>query len=332
MDRTFRALVVDKQGDGVSLSEQDWTEADLLPGEVMIRVAYSSVNYKDALAVRADGRVARRYPLVPGIDLAGTVVQSKDPRHPPGEEVIVHGYDLGVSHHGGYAELARVPTDWVVPRPEGMSLRQAMALGTAGFTAALSVARLEHMGLRPERGTVLVTGASGGVGSIAIAMLAARGYRVAASTGSTETHEYLRELGAQEIVDRGETSATAERPLERERWAGAVDAVGGSTLAYLLRTTATGGSIALSGNVGGAAVSTSVFPFILRGVSVLGIDSVHVPLAERTTLWQRMAQDLRPRLLDESIAREVTLAQTPAALEDIYRGATRGRVVVRVSP
>jgi acrylyl-CoA reductase (NADPH) len=330
--RTFRALVVDKQGDSVSLSEQEWTEEHLLPGEVTIQVAYSSVNYKDALAVRADGRVARRYPLVPGIDLAGTVVESSDPRHKPGDVVVVHGYDLGVSHHGGYAELARVPADWVVPLPDGLSARQAMALGTAGFTAALSVERLERMGLTPESGTVLVTGASGGVGSIAIAMLAARGYRVAASTGSPETHDYLRELGAQEIVDRAETSATGERPLERERWASAVDAVGGPTLAYLLRTTATGGSIALSGNVGGAAVSATVFPFILRGVSVLGIDSVHVPLAERATLWQRMARDLRPPRLEQLTTREVSLAETPAALADIHRGATRGRVVVRVSP
>jgi putative YhdH/YhfP family quinone oxidoreductase len=329
--RSFRALVVDKQGDGVSLAEQAWTEAQLLPGEVTIRVLYSSVNFKDALAVRADGRVARRYPLVPGIDLAGTVETSADARYAPGDAVLVHGYDLGVSHHGGYAELARVPADWVVPLPPGLTARQAMALGTAGFTAGLSVDRLEHMGLRPGAGPVLVTGASGGVGSTAIAMLAARGYEVVASTGSADAHAYLRELGAQHILDRAETSAASERPLETMRWAGAVDAVGGATLGYLLRTMRFGGSIALSGNIGGAAVQTTVFPFILRGANVLGIDSVNLPMAQRVALWQRLATDLRPPRLEESITHEVTLADTPAVLADIYRGATRGRVVVRVS-
>ena len=331
MAGTFRALVVDRQGDGVSLSEQAWTEAQLPPGEVTIRVQYSSVNYKDGLAVRADGRVARRYPLVPGIDLAGTVEASADARFAPGQAVLVHGYDLGVSHHGGYAELARVPADWVVPLPDGMSLRQAMALGTAGFTADLSVDRLEHMGLRPGTGPVLVTGATGGVGSTAIAMLAKRGYEVAASTGSAEAHVYLRELGAQHILDRAETSAASDRPLETMRWAGAVDAVGGSTLAYLLRTMKFGASIALSGNTGGATLQTTVFPFILRGANVLGIDSVNLPLTQRLEIWKRLATDLRPPHLDESISREVRLEDTPAVLADIYRGATRGRVVVRVS-
>jgi putative YhdH/YhfP family quinone oxidoreductase len=331
MAGTFRALVVDRQGDGVSLSEQAWTEAQLPPGEVTIRVQYSSVNYKDGLAVRADGRVARRYPLVPGIDLAGTVEASADARFAPGQAVLVHGYDLGVSHHGGYAELARVPADWVVPLPAGLTARQAMALGTAGFTAGLSVDRLEHMGLRPGTGPVLVTGATGGVGSTAIAMLAKRGYEVAASTGSAEAHVYLRELGAQHILDRAETSAASDRPLETMRWAGAVDAVGGSTLAYLLRTMKFGASIALSGNTGGATLQTTVFPFILRGANVLGIDSVNLPLTQRLEIWKRLATDLRPPHLDESISREVRLEDTPAVLADIYRGATRGRVVVRVS-
>ncbi|SRR5579884_3433511 len=327
---SFRALVVDKADSDTRLSLEEWTPERLPAGDVTIRVAYSSVNYKDGLAVRADGRVVRNYPLIPGIDLAGTVVESTDARYQPGQAVVVHGYDLGVAHHGGYAEYARVPGDWVVPLPTGLTPRQAMAIGTAGFTAALSVERLEHMGLQPGKGTVLVTGASGGVGSTAVALLAARGYTVAASTGSADAHDYLRELGASEIVDRAETTAESDRPLERTRWAGAVDAVGGPTLAYLLRTTAYGGSIAISGNAGGAAVSTTVFPFILRGVNVLGIDSVLMPLNQRVALWQRLATDLRPPRLEESIAQEIPLEETPKALEAIHRGAVRGRTIVRV--
>jgi putative YhdH/YhfP family quinone oxidoreductase len=329
---TFRALVVDKAGDGVALTLARWSPDQLMPGEVTIRVEYSSINYKDGLAVRVDGRVVRSYPLIPGIDLAGVVQESDDARFDPGDRVLAHGYDLGVAHHGGLAELARVPAGWVVPLPRGLTTRQAMALGTAGFTAALSVARLEEAGLAPGGGPqVLVTGASGGVGSTAVDILAARGYAVAASTGSADAHEYLRALGASEILDRAETSAAGDRPLERARWAGAVDAVGGSTLAYLLRTTSYGGSIAISGNAGGAAFSATVFPFILRAVNVLGIDSVAVPIERRTELWNRLATDLRPPHLDQSIAHEVPLEDAPAILERIVRGEVQGRTVVRVS-
>jgi acrylyl-CoA reductase (NADPH) len=328
---SFRALVVDKADSDTKLSVEQWTPDRLPAGDVAIKVAYSSVNYKDGLAVRADGRVVRNYPLIPGIDLSGTVVESADGRHKAGDRVIVHGYDLGVAHHGGYAELARVPGDWVVPLPSGLSLRQAMAIGTAGFTAALSVQQLEHMGQKPGAGTVLVTGASGGVGSTAVAILAARGHTVAASTGSTDAHDYLRSLGASEIVDRAETTAESDRPLERTRWTSAVDAVGGPTLAYLLRTTSYGGSIAISGNAGGVAVSTTVFPFILRGVNVLGIDSVLMPLDQRITLWQRIASDLRPPQLEESITQELSLEEAPRALEAIHRGDVRGRTVVRLA-
>ena len=330
---TFRALVVDKAGDGndVTVSLARWDASRLLDGEVTIRVAASSVNYKDALAARADGKVARRYPLVPGIDLAGEVVESADPRYKPGDKVLAHGYDLGVSHHGGHAELARVPASWVVPLPERLTPRQAMAIGTAGYTAALSVVQLEHMGLRPENGPVLVTGASGGVGSTAVAILAARGYHVAASTGSRDAHDFLRELGARDIVDRSETGGPSERPLERARWAGAVDAVGGSTLAYLLQTMAPHASIAVSGNTGGVAVKTTVLPFILRGVNVLGIDSAQTPIARRIALWQRLADDLRPPKLEETIGQEVRLEEVPGVLDRIYRGEVRGRTIVRVS-
>jgi putative YhdH/YhfP family quinone oxidoreductase len=331
MAETFRALVVNQQGDGISLGLESWRPDQLLPGEVTVRVEYSSVNYKDALAARADGKVARRYPLIPGIDLAGIVEDSTDPRHKPGDRVLVHGYDLGVSHHGGFAELARVPGDWVVPLPAGLTTRQAMALGTAGFTAAMSVERLEHMGLRPGSGQVVVTGASGGVGSTAVAMLAARGYEVVASTGSADAHDYLRELGATEIVDRAETSADSDRPLERMRWAGAVDAVGGKALAYLIRSLAYGGSVAACGNIGGAAVPTTVFPFILRGVNLLGIDSANLPLDRRIAIWQRLADDLRPPRLEESILQEVSLEQVPEVLAAIHRGEVRGRAVVRLA-
>lgn len=327
---TFRALVVDKTDDGVSVAIRDWSPDQLMDGAVTIRVEYSSVNYKDGLAASANGRVARVYPLISGVDLAGTVVESADGRHEPGARVVVHGYDLGVAHHGGFAELARVPGDWVVPLPDGLTTKQAMAIGTAGFTAALSVARLEELGLAPGAGPVIVTGASGGVGSTAVDILAARGYQVAASTGSADSHDFLRDLGAGEILDRAETSVTSDRPLERTRWAGAVDAVGGATLAYLLRTMDYGASIAISGNTGGVPFSSTVFPFILRAVSVLGIDSVQMPLERRIALWQRLATDLRPPHLDRSIANEVSLDDTPAVLDAILRGETRGRTVVRV--
>jgi acrylyl-CoA reductase (NADPH) len=297
---------------------------------VTIRVEHSSVNYKDGLAARIDGRVVRSYPLIPGIDMAGTVAASTDERFKPGDPVIAHGYDLGVAHHGGFAELARVPAGWVVPLPKGLTTRQAMAIGTAGFTAAMSVDRLEHLGLRPTDGPVIVTGASGGVGSTAVAILAGRGYEVVASTGSADAHDYLRGLGASDILDRAETSAASDRPLDRGRWAGAVDAVGGTTLAYLIRTMKNNGSIAASGNTGGATLNTTVFPFILRGVNLLGIDSAQVPIDRRELLWQRLANDLRPPKLEEAMLREVDLAETPAMLDAIVQGAVRGRVVVRV--
>jgi acrylyl-CoA reductase (NADPH) len=328
---TFRALVVDKAGDGVALALQDWSTDRLMAGEVTIRVEYSSVNYKDGLAVRADGRVVRSYPLIPGIDLAGVVESSTDGRFKPGERVLAHGYEIGVAHHGGLAEVARVPAGWVVPLPNGLSTRQAMALGTAGFTAALSVAALEDAGLQSGTGPLIVTGASGGVGSTAVDILAARGYEVAASTGSADAHAYLRSLGASEILDRAETSAESSRPMERGRWAGAVDAVGGATLAYLLRTMDYGGSIAISGNAGGVAFSSTVFPFILRAVNVLGIDSVAVPIERRIAIWERLASDLRPPHLDDAITHEIPLAAAPDALEKIVRGEIQGRTVVRVA-
>jgi len=330
MAETYRALIVDRAGEGVDVAIKELPLSELPPGEVTIRVAYSTVNYKDGLALTPNGRILRSYPMVPGIDLSGTVVHSTDARFAPGDRVLITGYDLGVSHPGGFAEYARVPADWVVKLPAGLSLREAMALGTAGFTAALSIHRLEQHGLKPEQGPVLVSGATGGVGSTAVAMLAGLGYTVAASTGKATEHDYLRTLGAAEILSREEVSAPSERPLEKERWAAGVDPVGGNTLAYMLRTLKYGGAVAASGLTGGSALHTTVMPFILRGVSLLGIDSVYCPMPLRLQLWQRLAGDLKPRGLAESIAHDVPLEKVPEIGARILRGEIRGRTVVRI--
>lgn len=295
-----------------------------------VRVAYSSVNYKDGLASIPDGRVVNSYPMVPGVDLAGTVEWSDDPRFRPGDEVLATGYELGVGHYGGFSQYARLPGDWLAKLPPGLSPLEAMALGTAGFTAGLAIQRLEHNGLRTANGSVLVTGASGGLGSAAVSMLAGLGYEVAASSGKSDANEYLRDLGAGEVLTRDETSAASTRPLERERWAGGVDPVGGETLAYLLRTTRYGGSIASCGLTGGSALQTTVFPFILRGVNLQGIDSVLCPMPERVALWERLASDLKPRRLLDGIAHEVGLEALPDVLASILKGAVRGRTVVRL--
>src|SRR5947199_3457350 len=258
MPATFKAFVVDKKEDSFSATFKDLSQADLPAGEVLIKVAYSSVNYKDGLASIPEGKIVRGYPFVPGVDLSGVVVESSDTRFKPGDEVIATSYALGVSHYGGFSEYARVKADWVVPLPSGLTLKEAMALGTAGFTAGLAVYKLEYNGLKPQNGPVLVTGATGGLGSIAISILKNLGYTVAASTGKKSEHAYLKELGADEILPREETSAESNRPLEKGRWAGCVDAVGGSTLAYLLRTTGHNGSVASCGNTGGASFSTTV--------------------------------------------------------------------------
>lgn len=298
-------------------------------GDVLIRVAYSSVNYKDGLASTPNGKIVKSYPFVPGIDLAGTVVESQDPRFRQGDEVIVTSYELGVSRYGGFSEYARVPAGWVVPLPTGLTMKEAMAIGTAGFTAGLSVQRLEEHGVTPEKGPVLVTGATGGVGSMAVSMLAKLGYNVAAGTGKTSEHEYLKQLGAREILSREEVS-DASRPLQKERWAGAVDPVGGKTLAYLLSAVKYGGSVAVSGLTGGTELNTTVFPFILRGVNLLGIDSVYCPMDVRVELWNRLARDLKPANLLDDIGREITLDELPETLASILKGEVRGRTIVRL--
>ena len=325
---SFRAYVAEKVDDRVERGVREFKEADLPLGEVEIRVAWSSVNYKDGLATRADGKVARISPLIPGIDLAGDVIASTDPSIAVGVAVLAHGYELGVSRHGGFSEYQRVPARWVVPLAPGLSPRDAMAIGTAGFTAGMSVAALEERGLEPDAGPVLVTGASGGVGGTALAILADRGYEVWAATGKPDEAERLRSLGAVGILTRDEVTAEG-RALESERWAGAVDAVGGATLPYVLRTLRIGGAVAASGNAGGPKLDTTVFPFILRGVALLGMDSVNVPIGRRRELWDRLATDLRPRELGVHCT-EVTLDTLDTALDGILAGEARGRWVVRV--
>jgi acrylyl-CoA reductase (NADPH) len=295
---------------------------------VLVAVERSSVNYKDALATIPNGRVARISPLVPGIDLAGTIAESDVDGLTAGDRVVAHGYDLGVSRHGGYAELARVPADWLVPLPDGLDLREAMVIGTAGFTAALSVVALEDRGLSPDDGPILVTGATGGVGSMAVGMLAQRGYEVVASTGKDDAAPYLRSLGASQVIDRSELSEPG-KPLGPGIWAAAVDCVGGTTLANVLARLRYGGAVAASGNTGGADLPATVLPFILRGVTLVGIDSVQVTIERRREVWARLADDLKPVEL-AAIGHDVPLAGVEDVLDGLLRGEVRGRVVVDV--
>lgn len=329
-DRTFPALLVDHSGEASTRAVVERGLDDLGPGDVTIEVQWSGLNYKDALAASKDGKVARLDPIVPGIDLAGTVIASTSAQVQAGDAVLVHGYDLGVAHHGGFSRLARVPADWVVPLPAGLSAREAMTVGTAGFTAALSIDALEVRGLRPGDGPVLVTGATGGVGSIAVDILASRGYEVVASTGKPAAAQWLRDLGASDVIGREDT-ADAGRPLQRERWAGAVDCVGGSTLPYILSTLRYGAAVAASGNTGGMGVATTVLPFILRGAALLGIDSVQCAIERRREVWNRIAGDLRPRGLDSVASATLSLAQIPDALDALLAGAAQGRSLVDLS-
>jgi acrylyl-CoA reductase (NADPH) len=326
---TFQAYVVDRTDDRFERGLRRLGPDDLPPGEVTVRVQWSTINYKDGLAAQADGRVARSYPLVPGIDLVGAVEASEDPEFPAGSAVIASGYEIGVARHGGYAELARVPAAWIVPLPDGLSARQAMAIGTAGFTAAMSVVALEDRGLEPGSGPILVTGGSGGLGRTAIGILASRGHEVWAATGKADEAARLRELGAAGILDRDEVTADSSRPLESGRWAGAIDAVGGPTMPYILRTLQPGAAVASCGNAGGPSFATTVLPFILRGVAILGMDSTIVPIGERRHLWQRLASDLRPNGLGEDVT-EVGLDGLEPALDAIVAGQARGRWVVSV--
>ncbi len=327
----FRAFVVNKTDDDFSLGVEEWDDGRLPEGEVTVAVEWSDLNYKDGLACTPNGRVVTSYPMVLGIDFAGTVAESSDARFNPGDAVIATGYNLGTGHAGGYAERVRVPADWLVPAPDGLSAEEAMTLGTAGLTAAISVDVIERAGIGPDAGLVVVTGATGGVGSTAVAMLAARGYTVAASTGKADSHDFLRGLGASEILDRAELAEESRRPIESERWAAAVDPVGGATTASILRQTKYGGAVALSGLTGGVAVATNVMPFILRGVQLIGIESVFYPQDRRPALWQRMADDLGGGKLLDLVEERIGLEAVPDAAQKILAGGVRGRVLVRPS-
>lgn len=325
----FRAFVVNKNDDDFTLGVEQWEDDQLPSGNVTVAVEWSDLNYKDGLACTPNGRVVTSYPMVPGIDFAGTVIESSDARFSAGDAVVATGYELGTGHAGGYAERVRVPADWLVPLPDALSGEEAMVLGTAGLTAAMSIDAIEQAGITPDAGPVVVTGATGGVGSTAVAMLAARGYTVAASTGKAEAHDFLRELGASEILDRAELAEESRRPLESERWAAAVDPVGGSTTASILRQTKYGGAVALSGLTGGVPVATNVMPFILRGVSLVGIESVYYPQERRPALWQRMADDLAGGKLLDLIEERIALEAVPDAAAKILAGGVRGRILVQ---
>ena len=328
----FNALVVNKDEEsGKTSAAVEQVSLDQLPeGNVVVNVEYSTVNYKDGLCIGPGGGLVREYPHIPGIDLAGTIESSDDPRYSAGDSVVLTGWRVGEVHWGGYSQKARVNADWLVPLPSGLSSRQAMAVGTAGFTAMLAVMALEDHGLKPDQGPVLVTGAAGGVGSVATAILANLGYEVAAVTGRPETEEYLRSLGATQIVPREEINETVKRPLERETWAGCVDAVGGDMLARVLGQMKYGGSVSAVGLAGGAGLPATVIPFLLRGVNLLGIDSVMQPYENRLRAWERIASDLPMDRL-EAMIRPATLGDLPALGKDILKGQVKGRVVVDVN-
>lgn len=330
MDKPFKAFFVDKTEDNFYAEIRETTLDTLPEGDCLIKVAYSSVNYKDGLASIPNGKIVRSYPFIPGIDLAGTIVRSTDPRFKEGDPVIATSYEIGVSHFGGYSEYARIPADWIVPLPKGLTLEEAMIFGTAGFTAALSLHRLEGNGLNPEKGKVLVTGATGGVGSIAVAILAARGYDVVASTGKESQHDFLKEIGAKEVISREEVCGEHIRPLDKQYFAAAIDPVGGRSLAALLSKIKYGGAVAVSGLTGGSEFPGSVFPFILRGVDLLGIDSVYCPMDIRMKVWNKMASDYKPATALELIKRVISFEELPQALNTILKGEARGRNVVKI--
>ena len=326
----FAALVARKNDDRIECAVETLEESELPPGEVTIRVAYSSVNYKDALAVTPNGGVVRDYPIVPGVDLTGEVVDSQSPDFAIGDAVLAHGYEIGTGRHGGYAEYARLPADWVVALGS-LSPRDGAAIGTAGFTAAMSMQALMDRGITPDDGPIVVTGATGGVGSVSVDLLAAAGYEVVASTGKADAGERLKALGAAEVIGRLPEDPDAKpRPLGKTRWAGAVDCVGGKTLADVLSTVRYGGAVAASGLTGGAALNTTVMPFILRGVALLGIESVLMPIGPRRALWEKLGGSLRPQHLSE-ISNDVDVKDVVAVLDEVSAGRYSGRAVVRVA-
>ena len=330
MSDTFTALVLEEVDGKPRATLKDLTTADLPADDVTVRVAYSTLNYKDGLAITGKAKIARRLPMVCGIDLAGTVEESNSPAYKTGDAVVVTGWGLSESHWGGYAQKQRVKSDWLVPIPKEFSLTQAMAIGTAGFTSMLCVMGLERMGVKPGEHEVVVTGAAGGVGSVAVALLAKLGYKVAASTGRPELRDYLESLGATSMVERAALAQPSGRPLDSERWAGGVDTVGGEVLASVLRGIRYGGAVAACGLAGGANLPTSVYPFILRGVSLIGIDSVMCPKPARLEAWRRLAHDL-PLAKLEAMTVVEPLSKVPQLAEEIIKGQVRGRVVIDVN-
>ncbi len=328
MSKTFRAWQITKDDDAQVASLTELSEDDLMEGDVTVAVAYSALNYKDGLAITAKAPVVRRFPLIPGIDFAGTVIRSENRAFKEGDQVILNGFGVGETHHGGFSEMAQVKSDWLIPLPQGITPKQAMAVGTAGYTAMLCVLALENHGITPESGKILVTGAAGGVGSVAISILSKLGYHVVAVTGRTSEHDYLSELGAAEIIERQPFSDKA-RPLGKELWAGAIDVAGGNTLANVLSQISYGGAVAACGLAESMNLPGSVAPFILRGVTLYGVDSVMAPLNKRQQAWQRITTDLDLDKL-ERISTEITLEGVADAAEAIMNGQIRGRTVIKI--
>jgi putative YhdH/YhfP family quinone oxidoreductase len=327
---SFDAFVVTKDGDSVQSAVRSLDDDALVDGDVVIDVSWSAVNYKDAMVTQPGNRVARISPLVPGVDLAGTVAASDDPAIAVGTEVLAQGYDLGVSHHGGFAARARVPAGWVVPLPATLSARDAMVIGTAGFTAVLSLARLAEVGVTPADGPIVVTGATGGVGSMAVSLLARHGFDVVASSGKASEHDYLRGLGASRVIGREDLTSDTGRVLGEPQWAGAIDCVGGAALAGLLRSTRYGGAVVATGLTGGPTLETTVYPFIVRHVALLGVDTVSTPIDERRALWSEMATHFPADTLEAFVAREIGLGQLAGTLAAILASQARGRTLVRL--
>lgn len=325
----FKAYLIFNEDGKVQSRLVEMTLDELDPGEMVIKTAYSSVNFKDALAATGTGKIIRRFPCVGGVDGCGTVVSSSNPHFKEGDAVIATSYDIGVAHDGGYAEYMRLPAGWVVPLPKGMSLFDCMALGTAGYTAGLAVVRMEHEGLKPPNGPVIVTGATGGVGSVAIDILAGAGYHVVALTGKQTEGDYLKGLGAKEVMLRNALDPAKIKPLDKATWAGAVDNLGGEVLSWLASTMQVGGTLASVGLAASHTFNTTVMPFILRGVSLLGVDSVNTPMALRQQVWERLATDLKPKHL-KAMVTTVTLEELPAVFERILKAQVRGRTVVQV--
>jgi acrylyl-CoA reductase (NADPH) len=326
----FRALIVENTDGAIHAAVKELTVRSLPEEDVLVSVAYSSLNYKDALAVTNRGKIVRRFPMVPGIDFSGVVADSTSGLFKPGEPVVLTGWGVGEEHWGGFAQLARVKSEWLLPLPRGLTLKQAMQIGTAGLTAMFCVMALEEHGVRPERGEIIVTGATGGVGCVAVMLLAKLGYKVMASTGKTDAHEFLKSLGAHEVINRSTLAARSDKPLERGRWAGAVDTVGGETLAALLRQMEREACVTAVGLAGGAELHTTVYPFILRGISLVGISSVHMARERRRMAWARLASELPMETLDR-LTQTAALTDLTTLSEQMVDGKIRGRVVIDVN-